>query len=300
MGLMLLAYIDEIGEAGAFVSHDHRRFNTSAAFGYAGFVVPLERAREFGGIFTREKRTLFKTEIAAAAEPARWERKGAEMFRRSTAETHPQYIRVFTHLAAQIVGLGGHLFYYADEKARGTPGQVHLDPVERERNAMQETLNRLCRHADTGGHDLMVIIDHVNESTRAQRLPNMYGHIFSRTAGHPEMARIVEPPMHVDSKLSSNVQFADWVAAVVSRAIDNQLIRNSQYAWVPDAFGKGLTRKFTNESKVHLWDRGVDDIVHSRIFSKNRPLYPVQRGSRVDPAAAELLRRIHATTARPQ
>lgn len=36
---MLLAYIDEIGEPGAFVAPDHRRFNTSAAFGYGGFVI---------------------------------------------------------------------------------------------------------------------------------------------------------------------------------------------------------------------------------------------------------------------
>lgn len=43
---MLLAYIDEIGETGAFISRDHPRFNTSPAFGYAGFVVPAEHARE--------------------------------------------------------------------------------------------------------------------------------------------------------------------------------------------------------------------------------------------------------------
>ena len=35
---MLFAYIDEIGEAGAFISKDHKRFNTSPVFGYAGFV----------------------------------------------------------------------------------------------------------------------------------------------------------------------------------------------------------------------------------------------------------------------
>ena len=37
---MLIAYIDEVGEAGAFISKDHKRFNTSPVFGYAGFVVP--------------------------------------------------------------------------------------------------------------------------------------------------------------------------------------------------------------------------------------------------------------------
>lgn len=37
---MLIAYIDEVGEAGAFISKDHKRLNTSPVFGYAGFVVP--------------------------------------------------------------------------------------------------------------------------------------------------------------------------------------------------------------------------------------------------------------------
>ena len=35
---MLIAYIDEVGEAGAFISKDHKRFKISPAFGYAGFV----------------------------------------------------------------------------------------------------------------------------------------------------------------------------------------------------------------------------------------------------------------------
>ena len=37
---MLIAYIDEVGEAGAFISKDHSNFNTSPAFGYAGFIIP--------------------------------------------------------------------------------------------------------------------------------------------------------------------------------------------------------------------------------------------------------------------
>ena len=36
---MLIAYIDEVGEPGAFVSYDHAKFKTSPVFGYAGFVV---------------------------------------------------------------------------------------------------------------------------------------------------------------------------------------------------------------------------------------------------------------------
>lgn len=43
---MLIAYIDEVGEAGAFISKDHKRFNTSPVFGYAGFVVPEQGLKD--------------------------------------------------------------------------------------------------------------------------------------------------------------------------------------------------------------------------------------------------------------
>ena len=39
---MLIAYIDEVGEAGAFISKDHKRFNTSPVFGVIGHYVLLE------------------------------------------------------------------------------------------------------------------------------------------------------------------------------------------------------------------------------------------------------------------
>lgn len=43
--IMLLAYIDEIGATGAFVNHDHEKYSDSPAFGYGGFIIPVENAR---------------------------------------------------------------------------------------------------------------------------------------------------------------------------------------------------------------------------------------------------------------
>ena len=48
---MLLAYIDEIGSTGAFIHPNHRRFSDSPAFGYGGFIIPEENARELGAYF---------------------------------------------------------------------------------------------------------------------------------------------------------------------------------------------------------------------------------------------------------
>jgi len=295
--VVLLAYIDEIGETGAFVARDHDRFNTSPAFGYAGLVLPAAKARQFGAEFDREKRTLFRAEVEAAPHPGRWERKGSSVFRPDSLERYPEQIRVFAGLVRRVRALGGSLFYYADEKPIGTPKQTALDADGHETASMREALNRLARHADTQDANLMVIIDQVNEKTRAARLPEMYGHILGRAADHPEMRRIIEPPMHVDSRLSANIQFADWIAACTTRAIEYQLLRTSPFGWVPRCKELASVRgAFTHESKLHLCHRSVPDFHHSDLLRPDRPLHPDGAlGAHIPPAVA---RRIKAAAER--
>lgn len=296
---MLLAYIDEIGEPGAFVSRSHPQFRTSAAFGYAGFILPAQEARHFGAIFSSEKQKLFKSLIQKSPNPGQWERKGAEIFNALAPAEHPHQLRVFDTLVNAAHGMGGRLFYYADEKPIGTPKQTQLDPQRREREAMEETLNRIARHANTNNENVMVIIDQINEKTRSERLPNMYGHILGRASDYQEMRRIIEPPMHVDSVLSSNVQFADWVAACVGRAIDYQLVEDSRYQWVTERSKiRSPHGKFTFESKVHLCQRSIPDLNHSDIFSKTRVLDVKNHRNSViaqlDPLTREKMLKIHA------
>ncbi|MGB3375026.1 MAG: DUF3800 domain-containing protein [Microbacterium sp.] len=278
---MLLAYLDEIGETGAFVSRADARYNTSPAFGYAGYVVNEGEARAFGQAFTEQKRKVFATEIAANSRPAQWERKGSDLFRASTIDRYPQQIRVFNGLVRRLRSFGGHLFYYADEKQIGSPKQTSLDTVARESSAMKETLNRLARHADESGENLLVMMDQINEKQRVERMPAMYAHMFGRSGQFEEMKRIVEPPMHIDSAVSANIQFADWVAACVSRAIDYQLIENSGHAWISGNAVDAVRGAFTHESKVHLWHRAVDDLHHSTLFRHERPLFPKVSGARL-------------------
>lgn len=78
---MLLAYIDEIGSTGAFIHPNHNRFSDSPAFGYGGFIIPEESAREFGSYFNER----------------------------------PQNFRLLGSLISKLRKLDGHLFYYAEE-----------------------------------------------------------------------------------------------------------------------------------------------------------------------------------------
>ena len=170
---MLIAYLDEIGEPGAFVSKEHSRFNTNPVFGYAGFVLPDAAVRDFGRAFTGEKRRVFSGEIAEVEAVGQWERKGSDIFTPDAWSDYPAQIRVFRGLI---------------------------------------------------------------------------------------------------SKLSANVQFADWVAAAINRAIDRQLVPDSRYMWIPEALRRHMTGTMTNESKLHLWQSSLSDFNHIGIFKEARPV----------------------------
>ena len=53
---MLLAYLDEIGAPGPFIHPQHPKFADSPAFGYGGFIIPEENARQFGAFFAAKKK----------------------------------------------------------------------------------------------------------------------------------------------------------------------------------------------------------------------------------------------------
>ncbi|MBO0594093.1 DUF3800 domain-containing protein [Nesterenkonia sp. E16_7] len=285
---MLLAYIDEIGEPGAFVSRDHARYKTSAAFGYAGFILPDWSARLFGQTFTNEKRTAFKTEVGAAPNPGAWEKKGSDIFRAKMKPEYAYQLRVVNGLVGALRARKGHLFYYAAEKNRGTPKQVTISVEERRMNALRQTVNRLARYADKKQENLLVMMDSVQEKERRDNVQQMYAHIFSRSASHREMARVSEPPMHIDSALSSNIQFADWIASLVGRAIDYQLIHDSAFDWVASgSHFPNVFRSFTYESKLDLWQRSVPHLHHSEVFHRERPLYPTVTGQALGSAVSD-------------
>ena len=271
---MLLAYIDEIGQTGAFVHPRHKRFSDSPAFGYGGFLIPEDKARDFGAYFAHSKQQLCKHEIPKGTDPNQWEKKGSDLLYALVYEERRQNLRVLGSLISKLRNLGGQLFYYAEEKPLGTPKETNCGPEEfkgREESAMRESLNRLARAAGVNDESVLVLMDQINEKSRKQRLPAMYAHILGRASWHEEMRRIVEPPMHIDSQLSANIQFADWVCAMIKRAIEYQLVEDSRYAWISEARElQAAFGAFTHESKLHLWQRSIDDLHHSEVLNRER------------------------------
>ncbi len=239
-------------------------------------MIPENRAREFSAFVVNLKKKYFSKELSQAEVPGQWELKGSDLLFAKAHLERRQNLRILKRLLRRLQQLGGHLFYYAEEKPMGTPKETNCGPAEfkqREESAMRESLNRLARHAAHEEENILVLMDQINEKSRKQRLPGMYAHIYGRGSSFPEMWRILEPPMHVDSKLSTNIQFADWVCALVKRAIEYQLVDDSRYAWVVQEFAVSHpTKIFTFESKLHLHERTIEDLNHCAILKSERPV----------------------------
>ncbi|GAB3400442.1 DUF3800 domain-containing protein [Schumannella luteola] len=246
---MLIAYLDEFGHVGPFVEDRHPKFGQHPVFGYAGFIIPAENARRFGGDFKRVKTSLFKTEIDKSSNPAQWERKGNEYFSTGSITRRPEQLRAFSGLMRQLRGNGGRLFYYGDEKMRGTLKQTGRTSTDITEHALSEAINRICTHADSVGDDVLILTDSITEKSRIELVAKMYAHIYSRRRA--EMKRIVEAPLHVESQLNSGIQMADWICGLIGRLAHFHLLRGSEFEWATN-LKPAAASLITHESKLHL------------------------------------------------
>jgi hypothetical protein len=247
---VLIAYLDEFGHVGPYIEHGHPRFGQHPIFGFAGFILPASEARSVGAEFKRVKTTLFKTEIDKSRVPAQWERKGAEYFTSGSIEKRPEQIRTFKHLLQTLRRAGGKLFYYGDEKLVGTLKVTGQEPTDVTRDALKETINRICTEAERRGEDVLILMDAITDKTRQELAAKMYAHIYSRK--RTEMYRIVEAPLHIESKLNSNIQFADWICGLIGRASHFQMVEKSEFDWASTHFRDAVSGQFTHESKLHV------------------------------------------------
>lgn len=258
-------------------------------------MISSDHVRAMSQCFTEKKRRLFAHLIPIEATAGTWERKGSDIFTPVAWDSYRRPSEGFRELVRFLCARGGRLFFYGEEKPLGTATErwgkdsrlQKQGLLEFKWGCLHQALNRLCTYAERHGENLIVIMDTENEKERVVQVQNSYAHVFNRTADpdHGEMRRLIESTMHVDSKLSANVQFADWVAAAVRRAFEYQLIEDSPFSWVPTAF-EDLTRsKLTIESKLYFSRSrgGVRELHNSGIFARERPALAMSIGQRLSP-----------------
>ena len=68
--MIYIAYLDEFGHVGPYMSRSHPRHNDSPVFGFAGFVMPAEEVRGFDTWFFQRKCDLLRFEIRRSSRRA--------------------------------------------------------------------------------------------------------------------------------------------------------------------------------------------------------------------------------------
>lgn len=113
-----IAYLDEFGHVGPYVSRHDPRYNDSPVFGLAGFIMPADEVRGFGTWFFQRKCQLLDFEIRRSGEhPAVWEKKGSSLYTVKNVEKYPELRRTTFRLWNKIARVGGRVFYFGIRKS---------------------------------------------------------------------------------------------------------------------------------------------------------------------------------------
>lgn len=112
-----VAYLDEFGHIGPYISREHSKHNDSPVFGLAGIMLPLDEVRGFATWFFQRKCELLKFEISqAGAHPAVWEKKGSSLYTARNVVNYPELRRFTNRLFNKILSLNGFVFYVGIRK----------------------------------------------------------------------------------------------------------------------------------------------------------------------------------------
>jgi len=211
--MTLIAYLDEFGHIGPFVSRSDKRHNDHPVFGLAGIVIPVEQVRSFATWFYQRKCQLLKWEIDNQSQhPATWEKKGSALYTRKNVSTYSELRQFTNRFLNKIKSVGGFVFYVGIHK--------HYSPDAHDANklylaVLREAIKRLDQHcaSPVGKHgDILIVMD---EHEQRSELVNEAARVMFNP-GSPR-DRIIEPPFQAESHRYQTLQAADWIAGLVGR-----------------------------------------------------------------------------------
>lgn len=208
-----IAYLDEFGHIGPYISRDDPKHNDSPVFGLAGFALPIHEVRGFGTWFYQRKCELLDWEIQrAAVHPATWEKKGSALYSVKNVTDYPELRRFTFRLLNKIQKSGGFIFYVGGVK-KTTP-ETH-DANKLYKDILREAIKRLDHHCSKDCNPtenfLLALDEHDQRSALVTEASiAMYGRASPRKC-------LIEPPFQFESHRYQTMQAADWIAGLVGR-----------------------------------------------------------------------------------
>lgn len=232
-----IAYLDEFGHIGPFISRSHQKHNASPVFGLGGVVLPVARVRPFASWFYRLKCNLLAFEIERAGVPAyQWEKKGASLYTTANVLKYAELRRATDRLLNRVQTEEGMVFYVGIEK---THSPDEHNPKRLYHAVLREAIKRLDSFCRRRRSLFMIVIDEQSEPDfRAEIVAEASREMF----GNARRARMIEPPIQAESHLFQTLQCADWVCGLVGR-VGAHLVAPTEYEdliWVPKYFARRL------------------------------------------------------------
>lgn len=210
--LLYIAYLDEFGHIGPFLSHDDPRHNTHPAFGLGGLVIPFSEIRQFSTYFFKLKNALLKFELVKSGEhPAGWEKKGSSLYTIKNIEKYRELRQATFRMMNRIQAIGGFTVYVGVEKRKDA---VRHDPKRLYGTVLKEVIKRVDQECSVRNSQFLLILDEQEENVmRRQIVETASIEMF----GQNRRTRLIEPPFQVESHLFQTVQCADWICGILGR-----------------------------------------------------------------------------------
>lgn len=207
--MLRIAYLDEFGHIGPFISRTHERHKTSPVFGLGGIVLPAGQVRRFSTFFFQLKNRLLEFE-RDNVHPAKWEKKGASLYTTANVLAYRELRQATNRILNQIAAIGGCVFYHGVEKDRAPA--VHNSKVLY-RAILREAIKRLDSHCAHANDQLLIILDEQEGEFRQEIVEWSARSMF----GTDSRKRLIEPPVQAESHLYQTLQCADWICGLVGR-----------------------------------------------------------------------------------
>lgn len=242
---VIIAFLDEFGHIGPFVSRTDAHFRHSPVFGLAGYVLPHHKVRHFATFFFQLKTRMLSAELAFVQDhPATWEKKGSELITTRNIKKYRHIREGLFRLITEISKCGGKLVFYGREKYQNpqasNPGGLYT-------TVLGHTIRLIDSYCCKKNTEFMMLLD--QHSDRLRLLESASKTMFSPT--NPARC-LIEPPFQVESHLYQTIQAADWLATLFGRlhAFTVEPSQYSEWEWAETYFGQRLRSLSTHSS---LW-----------------------------------------------
>ena len=208
-----VAYLDEFGHIGPYISRTNQRHNDSPVFGLSGFVLPLDEVRGFATWFFQRKCELLEFEIKQSRQhPAVWEKKGSSLYTTKNVINYPELRKLTNRLFNKIVNLNGFVFYVGIKKIASVSAHKPNILYQKILSEAIKRLDEFCAKDCTPSSNFILALDEHDQRsnlvTEASR--NMFG-------GPQPRRHLIEPPFQLESHRYQTLQAADWIAGLVGR-----------------------------------------------------------------------------------